>query len=50
MSVIEEIIQAVINGDNGLDPLVIIHQGLVAGMDMVGPRFKNGEMFILEVL
>jgi 5-methyltetrahydrofolate--homocysteine methyltransferase len=63
MSVLEEIIQAVINGDkgkvveltqkglsDGLDPLVIINQGLVAGMDIVGPRFKNGEMFIPEVL
>ena len=63
MSVLEEIIQAVINGDKGkvveltqkalsegLDPLVIINQGLVAGMDIVGPRFKNGEMFIPEVL
>jgi 5-methyltetrahydrofolate--homocysteine methyltransferase len=63
MGVLEEIIQAVINGDKGkvveltqkglsegLDPLVIINQGLVAGMDVVGPRFKNGEMFIPEVL
>ena len=63
MSVLEEIIQAVINGEKGkvveltqkglsegLDPLVIINQALVAGMDIVGPRFKNGEMFIPEVL
>jgi 5-methyltetrahydrofolate--homocysteine methyltransferase len=63
MSVLEEIIQGVINGDKvkvveltqkglseGLDPLVLINQGLVAGMDIVGPRFKNGEMFIPEVL
>jgi 5-methyltetrahydrofolate--homocysteine methyltransferase len=63
MSVLEEIIQAVINGDKGkaveftqkglsegLDPLVLINQALVAGMDIVGPRFKNGEMFIPEVL
>jgi 5-methyltetrahydrofolate--homocysteine methyltransferase len=63
MSVLEEIIQGVINGDKGkvveltqkglsegLDPLVLINQGLVAGMDIVGPRFKCGEMFIPEVL
>jgi 5-methyltetrahydrofolate--homocysteine methyltransferase len=63
MSVLEDIIQAVIHGDKakavkftqkglseGLDPLVLINQGLVAGMDIVGPRFKNGEMFIPEVL
>ena len=63
MSVLEDIIEAVIHGDKGkavkftqkglsggLDPLVLINQGLVAGMDIVGPRFKNGEMFIPEVL
>ena len=63
MGVLEDIIEAVIQGDKskavkftqkglseGLDPLVLINQGLVAGMDIVGPRFKNGEMFIPEVL
>jgi len=63
MSVLEDIIEAVIHGDKGkavkftqkglsegLNPLVLINQGLVAGMDIVGPRFKNGEMFIPEVL
>jgi len=33
-----------------MDPMVVINQGLVAGMDIVGPRFKNCEMFIPEVL
>ena len=63
MHVLEEIVQEVINGDKskvveltqkalseGTDPLIIIQQGLVVGMDIVGPRFKSGEMFIPEVL
>jgi len=63
MSILEDIAQAVVAGDKNkvleltqktivekLDPMTIINQGLVAGMDIVGPRFKNGEMFIPEVL
>ena len=34
----------------GYDPLEIMNKGLIAGMDIVGPRFKNGEMFVPEVL
>ncbi|WP_227762023.1 cobalamin B12-binding domain-containing protein [Zhaonella formicivorans] len=36
--------------DGGSDPLEIINQGLIAGMSVVGARFKNGEMFVPEVL
>jgi 5-methyltetrahydrofolate--homocysteine methyltransferase len=36
--------------DNGNDPLAIINQGLIAGMDIVGPKFKAGEMFVPEVM
>jgi 5-methyltetrahydrofolate--homocysteine methyltransferase len=63
MSILEEISQAVVAGDKSkvleltqkaiaekMDPMTIINQGLVAGMDIVGPRFKNCEMFIPEVL
>ncbi len=63
MDILEEIVDAVVNGDKkrvvqltkeafsqGKDPNLIINQGLVAGMDVIGPRFKNGEMFIPEVL
>jgi len=32
------------------DPLEIINQGLIAGMDVVGARFKAGDMFVPEVL
>ncbi|MGI6686570.1 MAG: cobalamin B12-binding domain-containing protein [Bacillota bacterium] len=34
----------------GADPLEIINNGLIAGMNVVGTRFKNGEMFVPEVL
>ncbi|EHQ87831.1 cobalamin B12-binding domain-containing protein [Desulfosporosinus youngiae] len=36
--------------DSGNDLLEIINQGLIAGMDIVGARFKKGEMFVPEVL
>jgi len=36
--------------DAGANPLEIINNGLIAGMNVVGARFKNGEMFVPEVL
>lgn len=36
--------------DAGTEPLKIVNEGLIAGMNIVGPRFKNGEMFVPEVL
>lgn len=36
--------------DSGVSPLDIINRGLIVGMNIVGARFKNGEMFIPEVL
>ena len=36
--------------DEGTSPIDIINQGLIAGMVVVGARFKNGEMFVPEVL
>ena len=36
--------------DSGVSPLDIISKGLIGGMNIVGARFKNGEMFIPEVL
>lgn len=36
--------------DNSMDPLSIINDGLMIGMNTVGERFKNGEMFVPEVL
>src|SRR5690606_2047444 len=36
--------------DAGVAPLDVINQGLIAGMNVVGVRFKNGEMFVPEVM
>lgn len=32
------------------DPVAIINEGLLSGMNVVGDKFKNGEMFVPEVL
>lgn len=63
MSDFDSLAQIVINGDfagaksqtqkmidNGVDPLEIINQGLMAGMNVVGVRFKAGDMFVPEVM
>jgi Predicted cobalamin binding protein len=55
--------KAVIEGDNEqvmaltqqaindkVDPLVIINEGLIGGMNVVGQRFKVNDMFVPEVL
>ena len=36
--------------DNGISAKEILDNGLLAGMDVVGKRFKAGDMFIPEVL
>ena len=36
--------------DGGAAPLDIVNNGLLAGMDIVAPKFKAGEMFIPEVM
>jgi 5-methyltetrahydrofolate--homocysteine methyltransferase len=36
--------------EEGAVPLDIINKGLIAGMNVVGGRFKNGEMFVPEVM
>jgi 5-methyltetrahydrofolate--homocysteine methyltransferase len=45
---VKELVTAFIN--QGVDPLEIIDRGLISGMNVVGTRFKNGEMFVPEVL
>lgn len=45
---VKEVTQGLVDG--GIAPLDIINQGLIAGMNIVGARFKNGEMFVPEVL
>lgn len=36
--------------DKGAEPLDIINEGLMAGMNVVGVRFKAGDMFVPEVM
>ena len=45
---IEELVQQAI--DEGIDPQVIINDGLIGGMDIVAPLFRDGEMFVPEVM
>ena len=36
--------------DSGIDPHAIIKKGLVPGMDVVGEKFKNDELYLPEVI
>ncbi|MFW5855683.1 MAG: corrinoid protein [Bacillota bacterium] len=45
---VKEMVQEAI--DEGLAPQEIINQGLINGMNVVGKRFKAGDMFVPEVL
>jgi len=36
--------------ENGVNPLEIINQGLIGAMDEVGQLFKEGELFVPEVM
>ena len=36
--------------DSGIDPHSIIKEGLVPGMDVVGEKFKNDELYLPEVI
>ncbi|MFQ6132140.1 MAG: corrinoid protein [Armatimonadota bacterium] len=44
----EQIAQAAI--DDGVEPAEILNQGLIAGMSVVGEKFKNNEFYVPEVL
>ena len=44
----KEITQELVN--KGIDPTEILNEGLIAGMDVVGKKFKANEMYIPEVL
>ncbi|MFO7958451.1 MAG: corrinoid protein [Candidatus Brocadiia bacterium] len=46
-TVVELVEEAV---DEGVDAQDILNEGLVAGMDVVGRRFKNNEFYVPEVL
>ena len=45
---VKELTQAAIN--SGAEPMAIINEGLIAGMNVVGASFKSGQMFVPEVL
>ncbi|MGZ6347414.1 MAG: cobalamin B12-binding domain-containing protein [Anaerolineales bacterium] len=62
-NIIEQISQAVIDGDDaasaektrlalasGADPMLILNAGLMAGAEVVGKRFEQGEYFLPELL
>lgn len=36
--------------DEGIDPKVILNDGLLAGMMIIGTKFRNNEVFVPEVL
>jgi 5-methyltetrahydrofolate--homocysteine methyltransferase len=36
--------------DEGMQPKVVLDDGLIAGMDVVGKRFRNHEIFLPDVL
>lgn len=45
---VKELVQSAI--DQGLAPEVILNDGLLAGMDVIGKKFKEGTVFVPEVL
>lgn len=45
---VKTITQELINA--GAEPLKIVNEGLLGGMELVAPKFKAGEMFIPEVM
>ncbi len=45
---VEELVQKAI--DEGIDAQEILNGGLMAAMEIIGPKFKDGELFMPEVL
>jgi 5-methyltetrahydrofolate--homocysteine methyltransferase len=63
MADLQALSQAIIDGDQnaavqltngaleeGAEPKTVLDEGLIAGMDIVGERFKNNEFYVPEVL
>ena len=46
--VVKELVQQAV--DQGIDAKQILEEGLLAGMSVVGEKFKNNEVFVPEVL
>lgn len=47
-SAVKDLTQELVN--KGVDPMEIISQGLLIGMDIVTPKFKAGDMYVPEVM
>jgi 5-methyltetrahydrofolate--homocysteine methyltransferase len=45
---VKDLVQSCLDG--GIDPGVVLQRGLVAGMEVVGRRFKADEMYMPEVM
>ncbi len=46
--IVKELVQTAL--DEGISPKVILDEGLLSGMSIVGGKFKNNEVFVPEVL
>ena len=46
--IVKELVQQAI--DEGADPEQILNEGLLAGMSVIGEKFKNNEVYVPEVL
>ena len=46
--IVKELVQQAI--DEGSDPEQILNEGLLAGMNVIGEKFKNNEVYVPEVL
>ena len=46
--VVKELVQKAL--DDGVNPASILNEGLLAGMDVIGNKFKNNEVYVPEVL
>ncbi len=45
---VKELVSQAIN--DGISPKTILEEGLIAGMNIIGEKFKNNEVFVPEVL
>ena len=46
--IVKEMVQQAI--DEGADPSAIMNEGLISGMNVIGEKFKNNEVYVPEVL
>ena len=48
VKIVKELVQQAI--DEGSDPEQILNEGLLSGMNVIGEKFKNNEIYVPEVL